>query len=146
MTTVILVSILVPTVAVAMVLAARHRLPKPAADARGIALQTIIIIVVMLAIAAAVTGVLLTTAGRTTQEAENVDVTTAVDSQEECQVTTLVDSGKGVWTAAGEICTFTATVAGAGKMSLSECSLRGGTFTKGTTGTPSTNATCVVDN
>ena len=143
MTTVILVSILVPTVAVAMVLAARHRLPKPASDTRGIALQTIIIIVVMLAIAGAVTGVLLTTAGRTTQEAENVDVTTTVDSEEECKATTLVDSVAGVWTATGTICTFTASVAGVGKMSLSECTLRGGTFTKGTA---TAKAKCVVDN
>ena len=143
MTTVILVSVLAPIAAVAMVLAARHRLPKPAADARGIALQTIIIIVVMLAIAAAVAGVLLTTAGRTTQEAESADVTVAVDSEAECKTTTLVDSGPGVWTAATKICTFTASDDGVGEMSLSECRLRGGAFSAGAVGT---KATCVVTN
>ncbi len=143
MTTVILVSVLAPIAAVAMVLAVRRRLPKPAADTRGIALQTIIIIVVLLAIAAAVTGVLLTTAGRTTQEAEGADVTTAVDSQTECNTTTLVDSGTGIWTPATEICTFTATAIGVGTMSLSECKLRGGVFTPGTA---TAAAKCVVDN
>ena len=107
MTTVILVSVLAPLAAGILFLAARHLQPKPAADTRGIALQTIIIIVVLLAIAAAVTGVLLTTAGRTTQEAENADVTAAIDNAEECNAISLVDSGPGVWAATG--CTFTAT-------------------------------------
>ena len=142
MTTVILVSVLAPIAAVAMVLAVRRRLPKPAADTRGIALQTIIIIVVLLAIAAAVTGVLLTTAGRTTQEAEGADVTTTIDSETECETTTLVDSGEGVWAATAETCTFTATANGVGEMSLSECTLRGGDFTAGAA---ASKATCVVD-
>ena len=140
MTTVILVSVLAPIAARALFLAARHRMPKPAADARGIALQTIIIIVVMLAIAGAVTGVLLTTAGRSTQEAESADVTTTVDNERECTTTKLVDSGVGVWAAATG-CTFEAA-AGAGKMSLSECSLRGGTFTAAVAATD--KAKCVV--
>ena len=126
-----------------MVLAARRRTPKPAADTRGIALQTIIIIVVLLAIAAAVTGVLLTTAGRTTQEAEGADVTTTIDSETECETTTLVDSKVGDWTA-GTTCTFDATANGV-TMSLSECTLRGGTFTPGTV-TPAKAAKCVVTN
>ena len=140
MTTVILVSVLAPIAARALFLAARHRMPKPAADARGIALQTIIIIVVMLAIAGAVTGVLLTTAGRSTQEAESADVTTTVDNERECKTTSLVDSGAGVWaTATG--CTFTASAKGADEMSFSECTMRGGTFTKGTS---TVAAKCVV--
>ena len=109
-------------------------------DMRGIALQTIIIIVVMLAIAGAVAGVLLTRAGETTQQAENINVTAAIDSEEECEATSLVDSGVGSWAAAGT-CTFTATANGADKMSRSECTLRGGSFTVGTT---TTAATCVV--
>ena len=140
MTTVILVSVLAPIAAVAMVLAARRRLPKPAADTRGIALQTIIIIVVLLAIAAAVTGVLLTTAGRTTQEAEGADVTTTIDSETECKTTTLVDSKPGAWSDTTG-CTFTANDTGVGEMSLSECTLRGGTFTKGTN---AIEAKCIV--
>ena len=132
MTTVIFVSVLAPIAAGALFLAARHRMPKPAADTRGIALQTIIIIVVLLAIAGAVTGVLLTTAGRTTQQAESADVTTAIDSEEECNATTLVDSGIGRLGPVTTGCTFTAAdPLGEGKMSLSECSLRGGIFTKG---------------
>ena len=139
MTTVIFVSVLAPIAAGALFLAARHRLPKPAADTRGIALQTIIVMVVLLAIAGAVAAVLLTTAGRSTQEAEGVDVTTTVDNKEECNATTLVDSIAGVW-ADGTGCTFTASENGV-NMSLSECSMRGGTFTKGT---GSTKAACVV--
>ena len=143
MTTVILVSVLTPIATGALFLAARHRLPKPAADARGIALQTIIIIVVMLAIAGAVTGVLLTTAGRSTQEAESADVTTTVDNQRECETTSLVDSAAGVWTAATAVCTFTASADGVDEMSFSECRMRGGTFTKGLA---AAKAKCVVDN
>ena len=141
MTTVILVSVLAPIAAGALFLAARHRMPKPAADARGIALQTIIIIVVMLAIAGAVTGVLLTTAGRSTQEAESADVTTTVDSARECTTTSLVDSGPGVWTPTGAICTFEAPANGTGKMSFSECTMRGGIFTEGKA---NSKAKCVV--
>ena len=144
MTTVILVSVLVPTTAGALLLAARNRLPKPASDTRGIALQTIIIIVVLLAIAGAVTGVLLTTAGRTTQEAEGADVTTKIDSQAECEGTSLVGSAVGDWTATSTTCEFESTTAGIGNggMSASECRLRGGTFTASTTATG--KAKCTV--
>ena len=136
----VLVAVLVPLAAFLVFRNQSHRLPKPVADSRGMALQTIIIIVVLLAIAGAVTGVLLTTAGRTTQEAEGADVTTTIDSETECTTTRLVDSGVGVWSA-GMTCTFTASTAGENEMSLSECNLRGGTFAEGTqTGT----ATCVV--
>lgn len=44
------------------------------ADARGIALQTVIIIVVLLAIAGAVAGVLLTRGGEATSQLERTDV------------------------------------------------------------------------
>ena len=63
MLTVIVLSIVVPSVAAAAFMALRGRLPSPVADSRGIALQTIIIMVVLLAIAGAVAAVLLTRAG-----------------------------------------------------------------------------------
>ena len=74
MTAVILISVVVPIAAGALFLAARHRLPKPAADARGIALQTIIVMVVLLAIAGAVAAVLLNRAGSETDRLENETV------------------------------------------------------------------------
>ena len=87
MTTVILVSVLAPIAAVAMVLAARRRLPKPAADTRGIALQTIIIIVVLLAIAGAVAAVLLTRAGSETDRLEDeTDRWSGIDNFTGCNI------------------------------------------------------------
>ena len=144
MTTVILVSILTPIAAGALFLAARRGLPKLVVDARGIALQTIIVMVVLLAIAGAVTAVLLTTAGRTTQEAEGADVTTKIDSQAECEGTSLVGSAVGDWTATTTTCEFESTTAGIGNggMSASECRLRGGTFTASATATG--KAKCTV--
>ena len=70
MATVILLSVLVPIAAGALFLLARPRVPRPAADTRGIALQTIIIIVVLLAIAGTVATVLLTRAGEETDRLE----------------------------------------------------------------------------
>lgn len=60
MLTIILISICVPVLAGAAHLALRERRPQLQADARGIALQTVIVIVVLLAIAGAVAGVLIT--------------------------------------------------------------------------------------
>ena len=93
MTTVILVSVLTPIATGALFLAARHRLPKPAADARGIALQTIIVMVVLLAIAGAVAAVLLNRAGSETDRLENETVDFA-------QYTTKLgcDTVDGKWT------------------------------------------------
>lgn len=77
MTTVILVSLLAPIAAGALLLVARHRLPKLVADARGIALQTVIVIVVMLAIAGAVAAVLLSTGSEVTSDLESADLSAA---------------------------------------------------------------------
>ena len=74
MTTVILISVFAPIAVGALFVAARHRLPKPAGDARGIALQTIIVMVVLLAIAGAVAAVLLNRAGSETDRLENETV------------------------------------------------------------------------
>ncbi len=73
MTTAVVISIIVPIVASALFLAARSRLPKPAADARGIALQTVIVIVVMLVIAGAVAGILLNRASTEIERLDDVD-------------------------------------------------------------------------
>ena len=59
----VLVAVLVPVAAVGVGVLLRHRLPRPVADARGIALQTVIIMVVLLAVAGAVAGVLLARGG-----------------------------------------------------------------------------------
>lgn len=64
MSTVALFTIAVPMAAVAAWLALRGRLPRLAADNRGIALQTIIVMVVLIAIAGAVVVVLATRAGQ----------------------------------------------------------------------------------
>jgi len=85
MTTVILVSLLAPIAAGALLLAARRRLPKLVADARGIALQTVIVIVVMLGIAGAVAAVLLSTGGEVVTELENQDLSTQIATEAECQ-------------------------------------------------------------
>ena len=75
MLTVTVLSIVVPSVAAAVFMALRGRLPIPVADRRGIALQTIIIMVVLLAIAGAVAAVLITRAGTETDrlDAETTD-------------------------------------------------------------------------
>ncbi len=85
MTTVILVSLLAPIAAGALLLVARRLLPKLVADARGIALQTVIVIVVMLAIAGAVAGVLLSTGGEVTSELESAQLSGArITNEAQC--------------------------------------------------------------
>lgn len=75
MTTALVISIAVPVVAGAILLSLRNRIPRLASDARGIALQTVIVVVVLLAIAGAVAGVLLTRGGQAVGELEETDVT-----------------------------------------------------------------------
>ena len=71
MTTAIAISIVVPIA----FLSVRGRLPKLAADVRGIALQTVIVMVVLLAIAGAVAAVLLTAGGEAAEDLERQDIT-----------------------------------------------------------------------
>ena len=99
MTTAIIVSLLVPIAAAVAFLFARNRLPKPAVDSRGIALQTIIVIVVLLAIAGAVAAVLINRAG---EETGRLTV-----GEADCEAT---DMGgvAGAWAAATSTCTWTA--------------------------------------
>ena len=113
-------------------------------DARGIALQTVIIIVVLLAIAGAVAGVLLSRAGDVTEELTTADVTaTTIDTQAEC-VAHDMGGVVGVWTVGTTTCTWTAAVAGVAPTDVTSgrCALlRGATYTAGTA---TAAATCVL--
>ena len=94
MLTVIVLSIVVPSVAAAVFMTLRGRLPIPVADRRGIALQTIIIMVVLLAIAGAVAAVLVTRAGTETDRLEDeTDRWTEIGNETGC------DIAGGDWTA-----------------------------------------------
>ena len=94
MLTVIVLSIVVPSVAAAAFMALRGRLPIPIADRRGIALQTIIIMVVLLAIAGAVAAVLLTRAGTETDRLEGeTDRWSGIDNKTGCEI------ADGIWAA-----------------------------------------------
>lgn len=76
MLTVGLLSLTIPVVAgVVYLLAQRDKLPKLVADARGIALQTVIIMVVLLAIAGGVAAVLITAGGEAVTELDEQQVT-----------------------------------------------------------------------
>ncbi|MXY08936.1 MAG: hypothetical protein F4Z00_12495 [Acidimicrobiaceae bacterium] len=68
------ISIVVPLAVGATLLAARSRLPKLAADTRGIALQTVIVMVVLLAIAGGVAAVLLTRGGEAVSDIEQQEI------------------------------------------------------------------------
>ena len=74
MLTIILISIGVPVLAGTAYLALRNTRPQFLADARGIALQTVIIMVVLLAIAGAVAGVLITRGGEAVDTLENQEI------------------------------------------------------------------------
>jgi hypothetical protein len=77
MLTAMILSIVVPGVVGVGYLALRNRLPKLAADVRGIALQTVIIMVVLLAIAGAIAGVLLTRGGEAVSDIERQQISRA---------------------------------------------------------------------
>ena len=75
MLTVIVLSIVVPSVAGAAYMPLRGRLPNLIADVRGIALQTVIIMVVLLAIAGGVAAVLLSRGGEAVSDIERQQIT-----------------------------------------------------------------------
>jgi len=85
-------------------LAVRSRLPKLAADIRGIALQTVIIMVVLLAIAGAVATVLLTRGGEAVEDIERQDI--ARDAGDFTSKV-LCDAAGYNWTAASTVLTGT---------------------------------------
>ncbi len=105
MLTVGILSLTIPVVAGAVyLLAQRDKLPKRVADARGIALQTVIIMVVLLAIAGGVSAVLLTRGGEAVDNIERTDITRdAGDYSNE----TLCEAAGFTWTtsATGSECT-----------------------------------------
>ena len=74
MLTVVVLSLLVPSLAGVAYLALRGRLPKLVANARGIALQTVIIMVVLLAIAGGVAAVLLSRGGEAVTDIERQQI------------------------------------------------------------------------
>ena len=74
MLTVVVLSLVVPSLAGAAYLALRGRPPSLAADVRGIALQTVIIMVVLLAIAGGVATVLLSRGGEAVTDIERQDI------------------------------------------------------------------------
>ena len=69
-----LLSLIVPCTGGAVYLAFRHRFANLAADARGIALQTVIIMVVLLAIAGGVAAVLLNRGGEAITDIERQEI------------------------------------------------------------------------
>ena len=77
MSTVFVISLVVPFAVGAALLAARDRLPKLAAETRGIALQTVIVMVVLLAIAGGVATVLLSRGSDAIEEVEQQNITIA---------------------------------------------------------------------
>ena len=97
MITAIAISIMAPLAVGVAILVARDRLPKLAADARGIALQTVIVMVVLLAIAGAVAGVLLTRGNEAVTDIENQNITRDLGDY---TTETLCDAAGGTWTKA----------------------------------------------
>ena len=77
MTATLIIVALVPGIAIAAGLARRKWLADVAADARGIALQTVIVMVVLLSIAGGVAAVLLTRGQDAIAEVERQNVTIA---------------------------------------------------------------------
>ena len=74
-------------------------------DARGIALQTIIIVVVLLAIAGAVAAVLLTRAGTETERLEQeTDRWTDIDNERGCDIAGGVWDDQGDADATNDVC------------------------------------------
>ena len=114
-------------------------------DARGVALQTVIIIVVLLAIAGAVAGVLLSRAGDVTGELQSADVTaTRIDTRAECENHEM-GGRDGIWSSPQ--CTWTSTTPNdpnAADVTSGRCALVGGTFTPGEAAPGNVTAKCVV--
>ncbi|MCY3616537.1 MAG: hypothetical protein OXG66_02585 [Acidimicrobiaceae bacterium] len=101
MNTVFVISLVVPFAVAAALLAARNRLPKLAADTRGIALQTVIIMVVLLAIAGGVSAVLIASGGDAVDDLENQQVTREASDYDNA---TLCDAAGFTWDATNTTC------------------------------------------
>ena len=100
MSTTVLLSVAVPALVAVGYLVLRNRLPQAVADARGIALQTVIVIVVLLAIAGAVAGVLVARGGEVVEDLQ--EAPTDVPMNE-----TVCKANGGAWDSSDEECDFT---------------------------------------
>ena len=98
MLTVGILSVTIPVVAgLVYLLAQRGKLSKLAADARGIALQTVIIMVVLLAIAGGVAAVLIASGNEAVTDLENQDITRGAGDYSN---QTLCEAANFTWTTA----------------------------------------------
>ena len=101
MLTVLLLSTVAPSAAVVACLASRRRVSGFVADARGIALQTVIIMVVLLAIAGGVAAVLLNRGGEAVTDIERQDISRDAS---EFSGSALCEAAGFVWSTASSSC------------------------------------------
>ena len=102
MLTVVVLSLVVPSLVAAAGLALMGKLPNLVADARGIALQTVIIMVVLLAIAGGVAAVLLSRGGEAVRDIERQDISRdAADFSGK----SLCEAAGYTWVVASKACT-----------------------------------------
>ena len=107
MLTVVMLSMIVSSAAVAARWALRGRLPNSVADVRGIALQTVIIMVVLLAIAGGVSAVLLNRGGEAVTDIERQQISREAS---EFSGSALCNAAGFVWSSATSSCHATAAV------------------------------------
>ena len=107
MLTVVMLSMIVSSAAVAARWALRGRLPNSVADVRGIALQTVIIMVVLLAIAGGVSAVLLNRGGEAVTDIERQQISREAS---EFSGSALCNAAGYVWSSASSSCHATAAV------------------------------------
>ena len=107
MLTVVMLSMIVASTAVATRWALRGRLPNSVADVRGIALQTVIIMVVLLAIAGGVSAVLLNRGGEAVTDIERQQISREAS---EFSGSALCNAAGFVWSSASSSCHATAAV------------------------------------
>lgn len=102
MLTVVVLSLVVPGLVAAAWLALTSKLPDLVADARGIALQTVIIMVVLLAVAGGVAAVLLSRGGEAVTDIERQNISrTAGDFSGSA----LCAAAGFNWDSNGDVCT-----------------------------------------
>ena len=128
MLTVVMLSMIVASAAVAARWALRGQLPNSVADVRGIALQTVIIMVVLLAIAGGVSAVLLNRGGEAVTDIERQQISREAS---EFSGSALCKAAGFVWSSATSSCHATAAVVvvlhGSGQLHLTETDCHSGT-------------------
>ena len=127
MLTVVMLSMIMSSAAVAARWALRGRLPNSVADVRGIALQTVIIMVVLLAIAGGVSAVLLNRGGEAVTDIERQQISREAS---EFSGSALCKAAGFVWSTASSSCHATAAVVvvlhGSGALHLTETDCHSG--------------------